>query len=171
MCKQPDYLNLYPYNKSGNRIAFLITMIIFCNLFISSGCQNSSSTNTSGNQQTTTETNSTAPPTSAQSSKDTTIPATDSEFILSKSGKKLPKPENNITIVNENGWNEQDMTFQLDYCMQMMASVQNLDANTFCTCFLSKIQYFYPPIYARDAYEDQQKWNSKCFEAAEQVKQ
>ncbi|MDA0198077.1 MAG: hypothetical protein OT643_04760 [Bacteroidetes bacterium] len=132
-------------------------MIIFCNLFISSGCQNSSSTNNSGNQQTTTE--------------NTTIPATDSEFILSKSGKKLPKPENNITIVNENGWNEQDMTFQLDYCMQMMASVQNLDANTFCTCFLSKIQYFYPPIYARDAYEDQQKWNSKCFEAAEQVKQ
>ena len=76
----------------------------------------------------------------------------------------IPIAEKGITVVNPNGWTEQNMSFHLDYCAQMLAAVANeYDPTVFCPCFLDKIQYYYEPVYFKEAYEDQKKWNESCM--------
>ncbi|HRI29521.1 MAG TPA: hypothetical protein PK239_01265 [Chitinophagales bacterium] len=88
-------------------------------------------------------------------------------YVITASGKKIPQAEKGITIVSENGWTQQEMDFQLSYCEQMFSGQEGIDPIKFCTCFLSKIQYYYQPIYVREAYEDQIKWNATCIEQAQ----
>lgn len=59
------------------------------------------------------------------------------------------------------------MDFQISYCGQMMQNQKDINGDVFCKCFLDKIQYFYEPIYASEAYTDQVKWNSQCIELAQ----
>jgi len=84
-------------------------------------------------------------------------------YITTNTGKKVHKAQQGITIVNHDGWTESQMTFQIDYCMQMMAKLEDVDSNKFCVCFLEKVQYFYKPIHARDAWDDQKDWNTDCY--------
>lgn len=79
---------------------------------------------------------------------------------------KIPKAENGITVVSPNGWETKEMEFQQRYCEDMMANVNTVNSTLFCSCFLEKIQYYYKPIYAREAFTDQKKWNEACFESA-----
>lgn len=79
----------------------------------------------------------------------------------------IPEAEKGITVVNPDGWTEQNMSFHLDYCAQMLAGIANeYDPTIFCPCFLDKIQYYYKPVYFKEAYEDQQKWNEECMAKA-----
>jgi len=87
-------------------------------------------------------------------------------FYVTSNGSKIPKAEKGITIVSETGWSQQEMKFQLSYCGQMMQSQTDIYGDVFCQCFLEKIQYYYEPIYVREAYTDQTKWNSQCIEKA-----
>jgi len=48
----------------------------------------------------------------------------------------------------------------------MFEKLENYDQVKFCECFLSKIQYYYEPIYVKESYEDQKKWNSYCLQEA-----
>ena len=79
----------------------------------------------------------------------------------------IPLAEKGITVVNPQGWETSQMDFHIGYCQQMMSSLEDIDGLKFCECFLNKIQYYYKPIYFKEAYEDQQKWNSECYEAAQ----
>ncbi len=97
----------------------------------------------------------------------TTKPKVENGFTVTKSGKKIAKAEKGITVVSEDGWTDSEMTFQIDYCQQMMGNIETIDGEKFCKCFLDKIQYYYKPIYARDAFDDQKKWNQECFQEAE----
>lgn len=103
--------------------------------------------------------------TSTQATK-ATNPKTKNAPVTS-SGKKLPTAEKGITIVSESGWTKDQMDFQQGYCEQTMANLDQIDGVKFCECFLEKVQYYYEPIYVRDAYEDQQKWNQECYAIAE----
>lgn len=92
---------------------------------------------------------------------------TNTEYTTTKTGKKIPIAEQGITIMFDDGWKKEDMDFHLDYCKQMMAGVKDkINADVFCPCFLDKIQYYYEPIYFKEAYEDQKKWNEACYQAA-----
>ncbi len=92
---------------------------------------------------------------------------TNTEYTTTKTGKKIPIAEQGITIRFDDGWKKEDMVFHLDYCKQMMAGVKDkINADVFCPCFLDKIQYYYEPIYFKEAYEDQKKWNEACYQAA-----
>ena len=93
----------------------------------------------------------------------TVAQTTDADFMTTSTGKRVRKPELGITVHFPDGWKKEDMDFHLNYCQQMMANVQEIDGQKFCHCFLEKIQYFYEPIYFREAYDHQQKWNSECF--------
>ena len=95
-----------------------------------------------------------------------TNPAPKKKLIKTKTGKEVLKAEKGITIVNPDGWTTNQMDFQIGYCEQMMGNLEDIDGTTFCECFLDKIQYYYKPIYVRDAYDDQQKWNQQCYEEA-----
>jgi len=76
----------------------------------------------------------------------------------------IPKSEKGITVVNKEGWTKDQMDFQQRYCESMFENLAGqYDAIKFCMCFLDKIQYYYEPIYVREAYEDQKKWNSYCL--------
>lgn len=89
------------------------------------------------------------------------------EYVTLSSGKKVLKAENGVTVVNQTGWTNDQMSFQQDYCEQSVASVAEVIHPTkFCSCFLSKIQYYYNPIYIKEAYADQQAWNQMCYEEA-----
>lgn len=88
-------------------------------------------------------------------------------FFVTSNGTKIPKAEKGITIVSETGWTKQEMDFQISYCGQMMQNQKDINGDVFCKCFLDKIQYFYEPIYASEAYTDQVKWNSQCIELAQ----
>ncbi len=79
----------------------------------------------------------------------------------------IPIAEKGITVVKPDGWDEQTFAFHLDYCGQMLANLEeNYEPAKFCECFISKIQYYYEPIYFKEAYEDQAKWNQECLEVA-----
>lgn len=92
---------------------------------------------------------------------------TNTEYATTKTGKKIPIAEQGITIMFDDGWKKEDMDFHLDYCKQMMAGVKDkINADVFCPCFLDKIQYYYEPIYFKEAYEDQKKWNEACYQTA-----
>ncbi|MCB0516028.1 MAG: hypothetical protein KDD49_08180 [Bacteroidetes bacterium] len=78
----------------------------------------------------------------------------------------IPLAEKGITVVNPEGWKKETMEFHLNYCAEMLQKLDNVDAAKFCECFLSKIQYYYDPIYFKEAYEDQSKWNQECLAAA-----
>ncbi len=78
----------------------------------------------------------------------------------------IPMAEKGITVVNPNGWKQQDMEFHIGYCKDMFAEMSDLNGDIFCHCFLEKIQYYYEPIYFKEAYNDQQKWNAECLEKA-----
>lgn len=116
---------------------------------------------------------------SSPTSADTSTPEsaetdTQEEIVLTytktNSGVEVPKSDNGITIVNHDGWTESQMDFQQGYCEQMMAKMDRIDGPEFCRCFLAKVQYYYEPIYIRDAYDDQQTFNKYCFRHAEQYK-
>ncbi len=92
------------------------------------------------------------------------------QYTKTNTGIEIPKSDNGITIVNHEGWNESQMDFQQGYCEQMMAKMERIDGPEFCRCFLAKVQYYYEPIYIRDAYDDQQTFNKYCFRHAEQYK-
>ena len=87
------------------------------------------------------------------------------DVLVTKDG--LPKPEKGITVVNKNGWTKDQREFQQRYCETMFEQVEGYDAYKFCNCFLDKVQYYYEPIYIREAYDDQKKWNSLCLEEAQ----
>ncbi len=79
----------------------------------------------------------------------------------------VPKSEKGITIVSKDGWTKDQMDFQQRYCESMFENLgKEYDAIKFCMCFLDKVQYYYDPIYVREAYEDQKKWNSYCLNEA-----
>jgi len=78
----------------------------------------------------------------------------------------LPKSEKGITVVSKDGWTKDQMDFQQRYCESMFEKLEDYDAIKFCQCFLDKIQYYYEPIYVRESYEDQKKWNSFCLQEA-----
>lgn len=86
--------------------------------------------------------------------------------IQQESSSKYPKPEMGITLVNKDGWDDNTMQFQLNYCMESFSQLQDIDPLKFCDCFLQKVQYYYEPIYVKDSYTDQKKWNGECMEAA-----
>ena len=90
----------------------------------------------------------------------------ENNYVTTSSGKKIRKAELGVTIVNPDGWSESDMNFHLSYCAQMFANMPEVDAGKFCPCFLEKIQYYYEPIFFKEAYEHQQKWNTECYELA-----
>jgi len=78
----------------------------------------------------------------------------------------LPKAGKGITVVSKDGWTKDQMDFQQRYCESMFEKLENYDQIKFCNCFLAKIQYYYEPIYVRESYEDQKKWNSYCLQEA-----
>jgi len=80
----------------------------------------------------------------------------------------LPKSEKGITVVSKNGWTKDQMDFQQRYCESMFEKLEDYEPIKFCECFLDKIQYYYDPIYVRESYEDQKKWNSYCLQEAAQ---
>ncbi len=89
------------------------------------------------------------------------------EYFTSSTGKRIPKAEKGVTVVNQTGWSNDQMTFQQDYCEQSVASVADvIHPARFCSCFLSKVQFYYNPIYLKEAYADQQAWNQACYEEA-----
>lgn len=89
------------------------------------------------------------------------------EYFVSEMGKRIPKAENGITVVNQTGWANEQMSFQQDYCEQSVASVADvIHPARFCSCFLSKVQFYYDPIYLREAYADQKAWNEACYQEA-----
>ncbi len=90
--------------------------------------------------------------------------AAPSKYITTKTGKKILRSEKGITVVRPDGWTSQEMDFQIGYCAQMMASVTDIDGLKYCECFLERIQYYYEPIHAREAYDDQSKWNQECYQ-------
>lgn len=96
-----------------------------------------------------------------------TIAENGQEYIITASGKKILKADKGITLVSENGWTAQEMEFQMQYCQEMLQGQENVESSVFCKCFLEKIQYFYKPIYLREAYDDQMRWNAECIEAAQ----
>jgi len=89
-----------------------------------------------------------------------------SSVLMHPKHPHIPLAEKGITVVNPQGWKKQEMEFHLGYCQDMFAKTPEIDAAEFCECFLNKIQYYYEPIYFKEAYEDQQKWNSQCLEGA-----
>ena len=88
--------------------------------------------------------------------------------IESQQNTGISKAEKGITIVLPDGWSESEMDFQQGYCESMMASLENFNGPKFCECFLGRIQYYYKPIHAREAYEDQKKWNEDCYALAQE---
>ncbi|MGB1204872.1 MAG: hypothetical protein ACPG5B_04450 [Chitinophagales bacterium] len=80
----------------------------------------------------------------------------------------VSKAEKGITVVLPDGWKESEMDFQQSYCESMMANLENFNGTKFCQCFLGRIQYYYKPIHAREAYEDQKKWNEECYGLAQE---
>lgn len=84
-----------------------------------------------------------------------------------RSKYKIEKAEKGVTIVNVNGWTTDQMTFQLSYCEGMFKNITEYNSGEFCACFLNKVQYYYEPIYIKEAYQDQKKWNSICLEQAQ----
>lgn len=108
-----------------------------------------------------------APPANNNSSTPQAIdPATATTTL--PSGKTIPKAENGITVVRPNGWTSDELAFHQSYCEQYAATLNDrIDVPKFCTCFIEKIQYYYEPIYFMEAYQDQKKWNTECFQNAE----
>lgn len=108
------------------------------------------------------------PPNSSNNSNTTTTGTLNqnTEYVLTQTGKKIRKAQQGITIANPNGWKTEDLTFHQSYCEQMMASIDTINATKFCSCFLDKIQYYYQPIFFKEAYEDQVLWNTECFKEA-----
>ncbi len=104
-----------------------------------------------------------APSQEAKSSGNNNSSASDdeTELIFRKDG--LPKAEKGITIVSKDGWTNDQMDFQQRYCESMFEQLDGYNAIAFCECFLSKVQYYYEPIYVREAYDDQKKWNAYCL--------
>lgn len=83
------------------------------------------------------------------------------QIVYTADGK--PKAEKGITVVSKTGWTADQMEFQQRYCESMFGQLEGYDSVNFCLCFLDKVQYYYEPIYVREAYEDQKKWNSFCL--------
>jgi len=79
----------------------------------------------------------------------------------------IEKAEKGVTIVNVDGWTDDQMTFQLSYCEGMFKNITEYNSAKFCVCFLNKVQYYYEPIYIKEAYQDQKKWNTICLEQAQ----
>ncbi len=89
------------------------------------------------------------------------------DFVTTSTGRKVPKSEKGITVANPDGWEDKQMEFQQRYCESMMENIEGLEGWKFCECFLDKIQYYYKPIHFKEAYDDQQKWNSECYQEAQ----
>lgn len=96
------------------------------------------------------------------------VPVNKDGLQMNPKHPNIPLAELGITVVNVDGWTTQQMEFHLDYCNQMMGSLEDLDPDSFCECFLSKIQYYYEPRFFKEAYQDQQAWNRMCYEQAQQ---
>ncbi|MFK7907350.1 MAG: hypothetical protein AB8B69_19600 [Chitinophagales bacterium] len=89
------------------------------------------------------------------------------EYTTLPSGKRVPAAEKGVTVVNRTGWTNEQMEFQQDYCQQSLAGVADVVYPArFCSCFLDKVQFYYNPIYLKEAYTDQQAWNMSCYEQA-----
>lgn len=101
--------------------------------------------------------------TNASENAATTTPISNNDYTTTSTGKRIRKAEMGVTVVNPDGWPKSDMEFHLGYCAQMFAKTPEVDPNKFCPCFLEKIQYYYEPIYFKEAYEHQQKWNTECY--------
>jgi len=138
---------------------FLSYCLLFF-LLINTACNQAADTTTNTNDTKSTITTKSTPTS-------TTKKAIEGKTVTLPTGEVISEAEKGITIVSEKGWTKAEMDFQQGYCEQTMASLEDIDGMKFCECFLGKIQYFYKPIYAREAYEDQQKWNSECYQEAQ----
>ena len=79
----------------------------------------------------------------------------------------IPLAEKGITVVSADGWDEKTLEFHLGYCEQMMAKLgEEYHTYQFCECFVKKIQYYYEPVFFKEAYTDQGKWNQDCLKQA-----
>jgi len=99
------------------------------------------------------------------SSTSTASDVSDAETVELKFNKNgVPLPDLGITVVNPEGWTEDQMNFQQNYCLTMFEKLEGeYDPDKFCLCFLDKVQYYYKPVYIFEAFEDQKTWNSFCL--------
>lgn len=98
-----------------------------------------------------------------------TVPAAPPALKMHPDYPNIPLAERGITVVSKKGWDKQTMDFHRNYCSDMLASLDSIDRATFCDCFLDKIQYYYEPIYFKEAYEDQKIWNQYCLAEAKKA--
>lgn len=139
-----------------NKYTFYSTLILFSFFLLTSCSQKQSNSNTKTNKTEQTQTTPTA---------QTQI--NDSKPAMNPKYPNIPMAEKGITVVTPEGWDEKTMDFHIGYCAQMLANLsETYDPSAFCPCFLQKIQYYYEPIYFKEAYVDQQLWNQECLEEA-----
>lgn len=85
-------------------------------------------------------------------------------LVLKLNAEGFPLPDLGITVVNPEGWSEDQMNFQQNYCLTMFEKLEGeYDSEKFCLCFLDKVQYYYKPVYIFEAFDDQKTWNSYCL--------
>lgn len=101
----------------------------------------------------------------SQTTATTTVNATSGDLPMNPKYPHIPLADKGITVVSPDGWDDKTLEFHLGYCEQMLGSLnEKYYADKFCECFISKIQYYYEPIFFKEAYEDQTKWNTLCLE-------
>lgn len=138
-----------------NKHTFYSAIILFCFFLLTSCSQKKTSSKTNVNNPEQSKT------TKVQAQSDNSKPAMHPEY------PNIPLAEKGITVVTPEGWDAKTMDFHVGYCAQMLANLsETYDPSLFCPCFLNKIQYYYEPIYFKEAYVDQQLWNQECLEEA-----
>jgi len=144
------------------RIFFIVSILAFLVV----GCQDAKKpTKKANTTKTTTSPSAQTEPKKLYDTEDG-LPNSDEELRMNPKYPHIPKPEKGITVVNKDGWDEKTMEFHLGYCAQMVGKLENIEHAVFCECFLSKIQYYYEPIYFKEAYQDQTLWNQYCLKKA-----
>jgi len=105
--------------------------------------------------------------TSTNSEAQTTTSTNSGDVKMNPKYPHIPQAELGITVVSEDGWDAKTLEFHLGYCEKMMASLnEEYETSVFCDCFVKKIQYYYEPIFFKEAYTDQKTWNQDCLKAA-----
>lgn len=147
------------------RILFIVSILALLMV----GCQDTKKATTSTKKATATKTatpSSTKTEPKKQYNTEDGLPNSDEELRMNSKYPHIPKAEKGITVVNKDGWDKKTMDFHLGYCAQMVGTLENIEHAVFCECFLSKIQYYYEPIYFKEAYQDQTLWNQYCLKKA-----
>ena len=63
----------------------------------------------------------------------------------SETNEKKEKSKENTEFKYERKtkWTEKDMEFQMNYCFQIVGTVDDLDKPGYCKCFLDKVKFYY----------------------------